>query len=101
MRWLQLGVLTSLLLLQSSCDRICTEFDLQCTGARLRECSNARSGKRTGAALTHFSEGKGNLAAMGRFANDVEEGEWKYWYENGKPACIGQMKRGKRSGLWR
>ena len=37
---------------------------------------------------------------IGKNVNSKEEGEWKYYHENGQLAIIGKYVNGKREGEW-
>ena len=38
---------------------------------------------------------------IGQYKNDLMEGEWKYFKDDGKPYKIETYKDGKHNGLWR
>jgi hypothetical protein len=56
--------------------------------------------------MTHTSfptleEGSLGLEARGSYAHDRAEGQWTFWYPNGKKRAVGSFVAGEMSGPWK
>ncbi|HJZ41959.1 MAG TPA: hypothetical protein VJ203_16435 [Bacteroidales bacterium] len=67
-------------------------------GVRLGEGIITNDGKKEGD-WKYFYE-NGRTRSSGKYANNLEAGTWKYFFENGKAEQEGIFKNGKVDGLW-
>jgi hypothetical protein len=57
-----------------------------------------------GKTLTHFEDLETSslgLEARGSYANNRAEGQWTFWYPNGKRRAVGSFVAGEMSGPWK
>jgi len=67
-------------------------------GTKIAEGIITNEGRKEGEWKYFFKNGK--VRSSGRYANNLETGKWNYYYENGKTEQSGVYKQGKTDGLW-
>ena len=58
-----------------------------------------KGGKKNGKIFSYYNNPKKQLEYEGEFIDDIKNGEWKTFYENGNHKFIGDYKNGEKHGL--